>query len=56
MGRREWFKAARRWLDDERAEQAAPIARERPKRLREAERRMDEPTDEAERPSGPSGA
>ena len=36
------FKAARRWLDDQRAEQAAPIPRERPKRVREAKRRMDE--------------
>src|SRR4051794_27227108 len=35
MGRREWFKAARRWLDDERAEQAA-IARDRPERVKEA--------------------
>jgi hypothetical protein len=42
IGRREWFKAARRWLDDERAEQAAPIARDRPKRVKEAKRRMDE--------------
>jgi hypothetical protein len=37
-----WFKAARRWLDDERAEQAAPVPRERPKRVKEAKRRMDE--------------
>ena len=42
IGRREWFKAARRWLDDERAEQAAPIARDRPERVKEAKRRMDE--------------
>ena len=42
IGRQEWFKAARRWLDDERAEQAAPIARDRPERVREAKRRMDE--------------
>src|SRR6059036_1063548 len=27
-GREKWFKAARRWLDDERAERAAPIPRE----------------------------
>src|SRR3954470_8608369 len=26
-GRETWFKAARRWLDDERAEQAAPLPR-----------------------------
>ena len=36
------FKVARRWLDDERAEQAAPISRDRAKRVREAKRRMDE--------------
>jgi len=41
-GRQKWFKAARRRLDDERAEQAAPIPRERSKRVREAKRRMDE--------------
>src|SRR6478735_7923629 len=41
-GRKAWFKVARRWLDDERAEQAEPIARDRPKRVREAKRRMDE--------------
>ena len=41
-GREKWFKAARRWLDDQRAEQAAPIPRDRPKRVREAKRRMDE--------------
>lgn len=41
-GREKWFKAARRWLDDERAEQAAPIPRDRLTRVREAKRRMDE--------------
>jgi hypothetical protein len=41
-GRQQWFKVARRWLDDERAEQAAPIPRDRPKRVREAKRRLDE--------------
>src|SRR3954449_8142427 len=41
-GRQQWFKAARRWLDDRRAEQAAPIARDRPTRISEAKRRMDE--------------
>ena len=41
-GRQQWFKDARRWLDDQRAEQAAPIPRERAKRVREAKRRMDE--------------
>src|SRR4051812_13250854 len=41
-GREKWFKAARRRLGDERAEQAAPIPRDRPKRVKEAKRRMDE--------------
>ncbi|MBE2321067.1 transposase [Solirubrobacter sp. CPCC 204708] len=41
-GRKAWFKVARRQLDDQRAEQAAPIPRDRPKRVREAKRRMDE--------------
>ena len=41
-GRQQWFKVARRWLDDQRAEQAAPIPRDRAKRVREAKRRMDE--------------
>jgi hypothetical protein len=41
-GRQQWFKVARRWLDDQRAEAAAPVARERSKRVREAKRRLDE--------------
>ena len=41
-GREAWFKASRRWLDDQRAERADPIARDRPKRSREAKARMDE--------------
>ena len=41
-GRRQWFKEASRWLDDQRAEEAAPIPRDRPKRVKEAKRRMDE--------------
>src|SRR3954468_13981631 len=41
-GRQAWFKVARRWLDDQRADKAAPIARDRAKRVREAKRRMDE--------------
>jgi hypothetical protein len=41
-GRQQWFKEAKRWLDDQRAERAAPIARDRPKRVKEAERRLDE--------------
>src|SRR3954467_2752517 len=41
-GRKAWFKVARRWLDDQRADEAAPIPRDRDKRVREAKRRMDE--------------
>src|SRR3954453_14509094 len=41
-GRREWFREAKRWLDDQRAEQAAPIPRERSERVKEAKRRLDE--------------
>jgi transposase len=41
-GRQQWFKEAKRWLDDQRAEQAAPVSRDRPKRIKEAKRRMDE--------------
>jgi transposase len=41
-GRQQWFKEAKRWLDDQRAAQAAPIPRDRRKRVREAKRRLDE--------------
>jgi transposase len=41
-GRQQWFKEAKRWLDDQRAAEAAPIRRDRPKRVREAKRRLDE--------------
>jgi transposase len=41
-GRQQWFKEARRWLDDQRAERADPMARDRSKRVQEAKRRMDE--------------
>jgi transposase len=41
-GRQQWFKEAKRWLDDQRAAQAAPIPRNRPQRVQEAKRRMDE--------------
>jgi hypothetical protein len=41
-GRQQWFKGARRWLDDQRAEQATPMPRDRAKRVREAKRRMGE--------------
>ena len=37
-----WLADAKRWLDDQRAEQAAPIPRDRPKRVKEAKRRLDE--------------
>src|SRR3954465_9436079 len=39
-GRQQWFKEAKRRLDDQRAADGAPIPRERAKRLREAKRRM----------------
>src|SRR3954451_19258435 len=41
-GRQKWLANAKRGLDDQRAEQAAPIPRERPKRVKEAKRRLDE--------------
>jgi transposase len=41
-GRQKWLANAKRWLDDQRAQQAAPIPRERPKRVKEAKRRLDE--------------
>jgi transposase len=41
-GRQKWLANAKRWLDDQRAQQAAPIPRERPKRVKEANRRLDE--------------
>jgi transposase len=41
-GRQKWLANAKRWLDDQRAEQAAPIPRERPKRVQEAKRRLEE--------------
>jgi transposase len=41
-GRQQWFKEAKRWLDDQRAQQAAPIPRDRSRRVREAKRRLDE--------------
>jgi transposase len=41
-GRRKWLANAKRWLDDQRAEQAAPIPRSRPERVKEAKRRLDE--------------
>jgi hypothetical protein len=41
-GRQQWFKEAKRRLDDQRAAEAAPIPRDRGQRVREAKRRMDE--------------
>jgi transposase len=42
QGRKKWLRAWQRRLDDERAEQARPIPQSRPKRLKEAKRRLDE--------------
>lgn len=39
QGRRGWLREAKRRLDDQRAEEARPIAASRPARLREAKRR-----------------
>ena len=41
-GRRAWLKAARQQLERERAANPKPVARSRPKRLREAKRRLEE--------------
>jgi transposase len=41
-GRAKWLAGAKRWLDDQRAEQAAPIPRDRSKRVKESKRRLDE--------------
>jgi transposase len=42
QGRKKWLRAWQRRLDDERAEQARPIPQSRPKRLKEAKRRLEE--------------
>src|SRR5215210_2887047 len=42
QGRRGWLREAKRRLDDQRAEEARPIPRDRPDRLREAKRRLEE--------------
>ena len=42
QGREAWLRAARHRLDDQRAVEARPIAGSRPKRLREAKRRLEE--------------
>ena len=41
-GRKGWLREAKRRLDEKRAEEAAPIPRSRPERLREAKRRFEE--------------
>jgi transposase len=42
QGRRGWLRDARKRLDAEREREAAPIARDRPARLRESKRRLEE--------------
>jgi len=41
-GRRAWLREARKRLEQQRAEEARPVPRDRPKRVREAKRRLDE--------------
>ena len=45
QGRRGWLRDAKRRLDEKRAEEARPIPRSRPARLREAKHRMEEELD-----------
>ena len=42
QGRRGWLREAKRRLDDKRAEEARPIPRSRPERVRESKRRLEE--------------
>src|SRR2546421_538896 len=42
QGRRKWLREAQRGLDRRRAEEARPVPRSRPARLKEAKRRLDE--------------
>ena len=42
QGRRGWLREAKRRLDEQRAEEARPVPRDRPERLREAKRRLEE--------------
>src|SRR5215218_7298025 len=42
QGRRGWLREAKRRLDEQRAEEARPVPRDRPDRLREAKRRLEE--------------
>jgi transposase len=41
-GRREWFREAKRRLDERRADEAKPIPRSRPERLKDAKQRLQE--------------
>src|SRR3954464_12384297 len=41
-GRRAWLRDAKRRLEEQREEEARPVARDRPKRLKEAKRRLEE--------------
>jgi transposase len=45
QGRRGWLREAKRRLDDKRAEEARPIPRSRPQRLKESKRRLEEELD-----------
>ena len=45
QGRRGWLREAKRRLDDKRAEEARPIPRSRPERLKESKRRLEEEHD-----------
>jgi transposase len=45
QGRRGWLREAKRRLDQQRAEEARPVARSRPARLKEAKRRLEEELD-----------
>jgi transposase len=42
QGRRKWLREAQRRLDEQRSQQARPIPRSRPARLKDAKRRLDE--------------
>jgi hypothetical protein len=42
QGRKKWLRAWQRQLEDQRAVEAKPIPRDRPKRLKEAKRRLEE--------------
>jgi transposase len=42
QGRKKWLRAWQRRLDDQRAEEARPIPRSRPERLKESKRRLEE--------------